>query len=240
MAKITCDGCGRKIPDTEESCPHCGQMIQKNGRQTDNLEETRKSRKNVIAICAVAVIILGVIAGFSIHSYNVRKAEEEYQEQLEQAEKEYQAYLNLAVEGMGEGAENAETSCGLIHDVWYNTIYEKSDRTTNRFTKKENGDFNSDFNVSLRNLFQDEDFSTLPGIIEEHQDAVGDVMKKLADPPDKFKSAYDAVWDLYGAYLELTNLAANPTGSLQSYTQSYNEADANFVKYYKAARIYTD
>ena len=55
---------------------------------------------------------------------------------------------------MLNGASQAESAGGLIHDVWYNTIYDKYDSTTYKYTNGE-----TDFNDSLKNLFSDKDFS---------------------------------------------------------------------------------
>lgn len=50
--------------------------------------------------------------------------------------------------------------------------------------------------------------------IEDNQDTVNALMKKLKNPPDEYKDAYDAVSDLYDAYISLTNCATDPSGSL--------------------------
>lgn len=57
-------------------------------------------------------------------------------------------------------------------------------------------------------------------------------------PPNEYKEAYDKLQTLYDAYLELTNLAINPTGSLQSYTEKYNNADTAAVNAYQAMQRY--
>ncbi len=45
------------------------------------------------------------------------------------------------------GATQAETACGLIYDVWYNTIYKKYDYETDKYTCiKGTRPFNDDFN----------------------------------------------------------------------------------------------
>lgn len=51
--------------------------------------------------------------------------------------------------------------------------------------------------------------------IEDNQDTVNALMKKLKNPPDEYKDAYDAVSDLYDAHISLTNCATDPSGSLQ-------------------------
>lgn len=50
--------------------------------------------------------------------------------------------------------------------------------------------------------------------IEDNQDTVDALMKKLKNPPDEYKDAYDAVSDLYDAHISLTNCATDPSGSL--------------------------
>jgi len=63
-------------------------------------------------------------------------------------------------------------------------------------------------------------------------------MKDLKNPPDEYKDAYDALKDLYEVYTDLTQCAVDPSGNLSSYTSSFNTADSDFVKYYKAVKLY--
>ena len=51
--------------------------------------------------------------------------------------------------------------------------------------------------------------------IEDNQDTVNALMKKLKNPPDEYKDAYDAVSDLYDAYISLTNCTTDPSGRVQ-------------------------
>lgn len=64
------------------------------------------------------------------------------------------------------------------------------------------------------------------------------MMKELQNPPEEHKEAYDALKEFYAAYTELVGCATNPTGSLTSYTSSYNEADQNTSNCYKAMEMY--
>ena len=65
-------------------------------------------------------------------------------------------------------------------------------------------------------------------------------MKSLKNPPDEYRDAYEAMKDFYDAYQELTQCAVNPTGNLTSFTQTFNSADSNTLKYYKAVQMYLD
>ena len=51
--------------------------------------------------------------------------------------------------------------------------------------------------------------------IEDNQDTVNALMKKLTNPPDEYTDAYDAVSDLYDAYISLTNCTTDPSGRVQ-------------------------
>ena len=76
--------------------------------------------------------------------------------------------------------------------------------------------------------------------IEDNQDTVNALLKKLKNPPDEYKDAYDAVSDLYDAYISLTNCATDPSGSLQTYSSTFNDADTNTLNAYKTMELYLD
>ena len=64
------------------------------------------------------------------------------------------------------------------------------------------------------------------------------VKEQLKNPPAGYEEAYEALKEYYSAYLELTNMATNPSGSLQSYSSNFNEADSNALNCYNAMRLY--
>ena len=237
-----CEECGKEIPRNATECPYCG-CPRNDSPQKVEVTAVSMSKPNkkiiIIALVAVVVICIGVFIANSIRD----KQEQIKAEQVAAMEKEaadtYKENLVAIKAKMLTGGAEAEYACGLIHDVWYNTIYEEDDYTTNKFCK--NGSFfNSDFNISLRNLFADSDFKARISGIEFNQDEVKELMRELTNPPEESKGAYDAVKELYDAYLEITELAVNPGGNLTSYTSNFNEADSNFMKYYQALDIYID
>ena len=65
-------------------------------------------------------------------------------------------------------------------------------------------------------------------------------MKLLQNPPEEYEEAYDAIKDLYDAYLEITGLAVNPTGSLTTFSSNFNSADSEAIKCYNEVELFLD
>ena len=217
--KKYCPDCGAELEEGMDTCPKCGCPIEniieteKTPQQVEvtGVKITKKSKK-IIAIAIIAVIGAIMIAtiGVQTHKKNVAaKAAAEAQKQSE----EYGTNLNLAAYSMLSGASDAETCGNLIKKVWYNAIYKESDSKTDKYTKPD-GYFVSDFNDALQNLFSDSSFSGQIADINSNKDTVNSLMKKLKNPPEEYKDAYEALSKLYDAYISLTNLATDPTGSL--------------------------
>lgn len=152
---------------------------------------------------------------------------------------EYGTNFNLAVYSMLTWASDAETCGNLIKQVWYNAIYKESDSETDRYTKP-NGSFVSDFNVALQNLFDDSTFKSEIAGINDNKETVNSLMKQLKNPPEEYKDAYESLSKLYDAYISLTNLATDPAGSLQTYSQNFNDADSETLNCYNALKMYLE
>lgn len=242
---IVCEECGSTIPEGCDTCPNCGcpvqphegQSVLKDKNEPQKVEtvnvplpSAKKSTKKYIGIAAVVLAIVAIVA-VAISSVSSKRAQEQYLQNLK-----------TAADTMLEGAADAEKAGTLIHSVWYNTIYEKRDVSTDKYTRKSNGGgaFYDDFNDALSNLFSDSSFRSRVQNIKANRDKVAELMKRLKNPPAEYKEAYDALRELYDAYYELTDCAVNPTGSLTTFTAAFNEADTSTAKYYKAMQIYFD
>jgi hypothetical protein len=152
---------------------------------------------------------------------------------------EYKTNVAIISVVMLDGAADAEEAGNLIKSVWYNSIYEEYDYQTDKYTL-ENGKFVDDFNDALGNLFSDESFEELIVDIENNQNDVAKTMKELKDPPEECEEMYESLKEYYDAYLMLTNLAIDPTGSLTSFSSSFNDADSEVLNCYNALKIYID
>lgn len=223
--KLICTECATEISEGVSVCPNCGCPIKIEEEQTQKVELTKvklgkpsKKKKSIITICVIVVIAI-IIGAFAISTISKQS---------------YSDNLKKASSLMLTGAASAEDAGGLIHDVWYNTIYEERDSSTDKYTKDAYGDFNDSLSV----LFADSTFSSQISGIKSNQDSVAAIMKELANPPREYQEAYTAIMNYYDAYLELTNLAINPTGSLTSFTSDFNTADSAVSKCYNTMQMY--
>ena len=241
--KKYCMECGAELEEGMTECPNCGCPVDDTiGQETDGKPQkvevtgvkVTKKIKIIIGI-VVALLVVGCATAFGVTQYQKKKAAEEYEQQVE----EYYGNLELATYTMLTGASEAESAGNLIKQVWYNAIYKEKDDDTDNYTRPE-GSFVLDFNEALGNLFTDSSFSSKISSIEDNQETVNALMKKLKNPPDEYKDAYDAVSDLYDAYISLTNCATDPSGSLQTYSSTFNDADTNTLNAYKAMELYLD
>ena len=65
-------------------------------------------------------------------------------------------------------------------------------------------------------------------------------MKSLNNPPEQYEDAYDAVKELYDSYTAMVNCATSPSGNLNSYTSTFNDADTAFSNNYEAVKMYIE
>lgn len=237
-----CKECGGVIFDNDIVCTHCGCPIE-DYKEPQKVEVTNvklavnKKKRNII-IAVIAILVIGCVTGVLVKQQLDKKHAQE-------VVAIYKRNLNTAVTTMLSGAAKAETAGGLIHDVWYNAIYEKSDINTDKFTKEKSkyyseSFFVDDFNTALGNLFMDSDFTNDIKEIKANQEEVQKFMKDLKNPPEEYQDAYDALKEFYDAYTRLVGCAVDPTGNLSSYTSDFNEADTNTMNCYKAVLLYTE
>jgi len=241
---LICEECGTEILEEMEACPNCGcpvsveevaeEVPQRVEVTSINLPKMKKKTKKGLIIAAISLVatIAVVVAGISISKKNAAAREEQLSE-------EYLTNLETASYTMLLGAIDAEDAGNLIKNVWYNAIYEERDSETDKYTRP-NGYFLDDFNDALGNLFSDTEFQSTISSIESNQVLVAEYMKELKNPPEEYEDAYEAIKELYDAYIDLTNLATNPTGSLTTFSQNFNEADTEVANCYDAMKLHID
>ncbi|MCI9617912.1 MAG: hypothetical protein HFG31_07935 [Eubacterium sp.] len=213
-------------------------------KKTENKKINRRSKKIIVIAITLLIAIIAVTAG--ITQYQMKKNEEEVrirkqQERAEEEEKqrrrEYSEKLQLVIGNMLSGAADAEDCCNLIRRVWSNAIYERDNDETDKYTKVK-GSFVTDFNDALDNLYGDLDFQTKISDIKENQETVIYIMKELQNPQEEYKTAYKFLVQCYDAYLTFTNMAINPNGSLNTFSDDFDDADTEFLHCYDTMKIY--
>jgi len=226
ITELLCSECGTTFSKELEACPNCGcpvleselpQKVEITGVDMSNIK--RKSKKPLVVI-SIIVVLIAAIAFISGQA-----AIEDYGERLSGTSSK-----------MLSGAILAEDAGTLIYNVWHDSIYEEYDSKTYKFTRPKG--YYVDFNTALSNLFLDTTFSANIYLIEQNQKDVKQLMKSLSNPPKKYQEAYATIKELYDAYLDLTNLAVDPSGSLSTFTSNFNEADSNFAKCYDTMKLY--
>lgn len=231
MPKVKCKECGEELAADEVVCHKCGCPT-----QIESQVEKSNGRINIKKILIILIALLALVGVL----FTVKSSKEKARVKAEEAKrleelKKYERSLSTITEILLDTATRAEEAGGLIHDVWYNTIYDKSDPKTDKYTRG-----HSDFNDSLQALFNSDEFISDLIYIMESQTTVKNTMKELKNPPEEYEEAYLALKDLYEAFFELTNLVTDPSGNLQTFTSDFNEADSAVSKYYETMCIYIE
>ena len=166
-----------------------------------------------------------------------QKAELAAQNEKNRVEK-YQTAYNTLVANMLSDAAQAEKIGNFTVKVWHNAIWKKSDEETDKYTQKD-GSFFEDFNDALKLLFEDEEYNNSCFVLESNQQQVMRDMKTMINPPEGYDNAFRALEDLYNSYLSLTNTVLQCTGSLDSFSEEFGNADDELIQNYRAAELYT-
>lgn len=242
---LVCVKCGSKLNSQQMYCPMCGEPVSNEHRKdgTNSIKNLLKKDIKGISvkkICiAISIIICCCIGFVVINNANVRK--------------QYESNLKDAVSLMYTGALTSENTASMIHDVWYNTIFEKADLNTNKYTLQSwavdryaNSSyineryFNDDFNDSLQRYFSSSEYVSNLSSIERNQKSVSEVMSKLSKTPKGYETQYSTILELYDNYLGMVSCATDPKGNLTTYTSSYNDYDSEFYSTYKKAKLFVD
>lgn len=229
--KYFCEECGTELKDNEELCSNCGCPKKKEEeiKESNKKIKKKKNKKIIITSIIIGLIILAIIVFLVIKTKN-DKAKKEITD--------YKDNLGSITYKMVTGGAAAEKCGNLISKVWYNTIWEKDDYETNQYTKNRYGRFYDDFNDSLSNLFSDSDFKDITNEVETNKKEVNKLYNKLKNPPEQYKDAYDDLKEFYHNYIELTNLCLNPSGSYNTYSSKFNDADTNTLNSYEKMKSY--
>ena len=249
MALITCPECNREISDKAGTCPNCGYPLTTEdssrltavteATNTNSVEANNKGKRKTKHIIVAFILIFSLVIGwFGYSSYQTKRAAEA----AEEARTTYYKNIGFSRLLMLTGAVHAEEACNLILSVWHNSIYKVKDSETDKYTRKNNGTgaFYDDFNDALKALFSDEDFIEKCNMIKSNQEKITEQMKTMVNPPDEYREAYNSLRNMYTAMVKLSELATNPTGSYNSFSQSFADTDDELLKYYNELSLYTN
>lgn len=130
------------------------------------------------------------------------------------------------------GGAVAEKAGNMIKSVWYNTIYEKYSPETLQYTTKDGGGYHDDFNTAISLYLSSDEYIQYAAILKINLADADKSYLEIKDPPKGCEDAFEIVKVMYDNYEVLVGSALNPTGSLQTYSESFNAADAGFMDAY--------
>lgn len=243
MDFVTCPSCGQVQARAEDGkCIKCGAFIQMapkekkeelreegSSRKEDaaiGVERPAKKRKSKRVAGVVTLISLLVVGAVCTTLFMKIQRKKEYIDAL------YDLQFNVVF-----GGSEAEDLGNLTRDVWYDAIFEEYNTDTWEYVRGETGSYVIDFNDAIRNLSSDPDIKSQKAIISASLEAAGDAMDVLKNPPGHMREYYELAFDLYTEFSNLCNLAINPSGSLQSYTDDFREVDGEVADLYERLEV---
>ena len=145
-----------------------------------------------------------------------------FEQQNQYADDMEQVFLNIA-----DSSIEVDSSGALILNVWQNSIYQRDKEETDPYTKyydESSGSFvfYDDFNQALDSLFSSPDITKKLSEIREKEREITGEMKALRDPPKQYRDQYESLKEVYDAYLALTDLVLNTSGSYASFSEAYD------------------
>jgi len=229
----TCSECGAVISESVSFCPNCGAPIQ---TVTDGMENFNpsvatsgnhlKKKRKTGWVIAFILIAIACSIGYYVYSESVRTDT-------------YNKFVDL-YNTMVQGSARAEEANNLIHDVWANSIFQKEDISTDKYTRKDsgNGAFYDDFNDALNSLYEDEEFIIIVQQVYNYQTEATSILRELGDLPKSFLEEYSDFKNCYSLFLKFTNMSISPEGSLSSFTDDHNSLDREIADKLKELQIY--
>lgn len=253
---VICPECGHRAYPEKGHCPRCGCPIagaverhpsgfnssEQPGSKTPKgsgahakhrHSRKKKSHKKAGVIVAVVIIVVAVVGGaFGYSQYQADKQAEEEAAAYQEYVDNYNGYIDLLNEtssAMLAGAIEAEEMCNTTSDVWNSAIFKSYQGD---WSKKIRKYYSTDFNKALKKLYSDTKTQSKVQSLTSSKAEVDSDMSDLKNPDDVFSDAYDALSEVYESYSKLVSLATSPTGSYQSYTADFNDADNDFATKY--------
>ena len=234
-----CQECGKLIPIGDDVCPNCGCPVEEINNdlnpQSDEaanisqMSATGSRKRRITAIAVIIAIIVGlIIACVVFGSAKTKLATVKYKSDL------------TKISGMIlDSAKEIEKAGNVTLSVWYNAIYKKNDPETDKYTCPD-GRFVDDFNTALDNLYSDSGYTQTIQDIQNDRAAILAKMKEMSKAPKGCEEESKALKDCYDSYMTFANIVISPSGSYNSVSEEFHEADETLLKHYTSLITYTN
>jgi len=116
--------------------------------------------------------------------------------------------------------EASQSKCEITQRVWYSAIYDRRYALSN--SDKFDDYYEPDFNTAIVRMEKEKSILILNTKIDSLKSIVILEVEKIAD---KKNESYDKLISLYTNVIELSKIARNPTGNLQSYSNDIDSRE---------------
>lgn len=233
VKKRICSKCGAELQEGQDFCPKCGQKadlqidagvnsaISQFNAGVD--QKKKKSKKLPIILGIVAVAVVGLV--FLITSITSSNKASAAREQYLKDAKEFMTLSYTA-------ASNLEDIADTIQKYWYENIWEDK--------------HGSDINAAI--LYAMVDKSSEITLAESYNTRLETLYNKVKKVPDdisekdkeEIKEICSAIKELYNVYSDFYDLATDPSGNYNSYSDKNNSTTDLFISKYNALKNLLD
>ena len=222
-APAVCKKCGSPLAEGTTYCPVCGYqdmplMDQSTSDAINqfnaNIDQPQKKSKLVpiiIAASAALLVVLGIV--FGVSAAKKKAAEEARDEYIDAAEEFYELALDAGT--------NLEDVVDTVQNYWYDNIwYDKHGNDIDDAVAAALRDKSSELDQAED---YDEDMQRLYNQLKTIPDNVSD------EDARELKKIRDAVKELYSVYGEFYDMATDPSGSYNSYSEANEETTDEYI-----------
>lgn len=249
MALIKCPECGKEISDKAGKCPNCGYPIDVqeekirvddggkilesvDGTTQQENENKRKEKTKLKSKWAIigGIVLLCIIIGITFISNKNAKILEQQKAEVQEIE-DYNTYIdnfNSLYTTTLSGASKAESVCVLTLNVWQDAIFGDLSDETSKYVSGAN-----DFNEALQRVYDDEEIQETLKDVRTAKNSASTYIKNLQSCPSELSKAYDAALEVHTAFSALSDLALEPTGSCNSYSEDEKTKVNAYISAYK-------
>ena len=186
-------------------------QIQKRGKN--------KKQNSIVAIIVVILLVIAAIVTIIIGLLSTNSYYAKYKE----------VYLD-----MSQSERQCESVVSEVSSIWYDAIYVKGSSNPKADIEAlytPGGNVPSLKEADLNNFRKD------VSDIRSMQIQITADMKKIANPPDKYKIAYNELASLLKIYQELCDQALNPDGTYKAYASDVNKKSDDFKAEYEKIQL---
>lgn len=143
----------------------------------------------------------------------------------------YEENMSVCVDVMSDLFQTSKTISFAYSEVWRNAIFDNKDH---------DGEYCSDFNEAISKYKrQVANLYFAAKGVNSKKDKLDSLIKELKNPPSKYKELYNQIISVYADVQKMIELSENPSGSLNSYSNTISELDYQIEKDIKILKIST-